>query len=84
MPRFDERLAFLPYRLGWYMASVGSKYPLMHDAIAHIDLKTGKRAVRMLDPGDVAGEPIFAPRCAFAPEGDGYIIALVGKDSVGP
>jgi hypothetical protein len=31
----------------------------------------------MLDPGDAAGEPIFVPRSASAPEGDGYIIALV-------
>jgi carotenoid cleavage dioxygenase-like enzyme len=77
MPRFDERLAGQPYRHGWYMASIASKYPLMHDAIAHIDLKTGKRGVRMLDPGDVAGEPLFVPRCPSAPKGDGYIIALV-------
>jgi carotenoid cleavage dioxygenase-like enzyme len=85
MPRFDERRAGLPYRHGWYMASIDSKNPLdstalirlMHNAIAHIDHKTGKRAVRMLDPGDVAGEPVFVPRCASAPEGDGYVIALV-------
>ena len=77
MPRFDERLAGLPYRHGWYMANIGSKNPLVHNAIAHIDLKTGKRAERMLDPGDAAGEPVFVPRSASAPEGDGYIIALV-------
>jgi carotenoid cleavage dioxygenase len=85
MPRFDERFAGLPYRHGWYMANVDDKNPLrspdlirlMHNAIAHIDLKTGRRAVRVLDPGDVAGEPIFVPRSASAPEGDGYVIAVV-------
>jgi carotenoid cleavage dioxygenase-like enzyme len=77
MPRFDERLAGLPYQHGWYLADIDSKYPLMHDAIAHIDLKTGKRAVRTLDPWDVAGEPVFVPRSASAPEGDGYIISVV-------
>ncbi len=77
MPRIDERLAGLPYRHGWYMASIGSEDPLMHNAIAHIDLKTGKRAERILDPGDVAGEPVFVPRCPSAPEGDGYVIALI-------
>jgi carotenoid cleavage dioxygenase-like enzyme len=77
MPRFDERLAGRPYRHGWYMANIDSKYPLMHDAIAHIDLKAGKHAVRMLGSGDVAGEPVFVPRSASAPEGDGYVIALV-------
>jgi carotenoid cleavage dioxygenase-like enzyme len=77
MPRFDERRAFLPYRHGWYLANVSDKHPLMFNAVAHIDLKTGKRAQRVLDPGDAADEPVFVPRSASAPEGDGYIIALV-------
>lgn len=77
MPRLDERFAGLPYRHGWYLADIACKYPLMHDAIAHIDLKTGNRAVRMLDPGDAAGEPVFVPRSASTPEGNGYIISTV-------
>jgi carotenoid cleavage dioxygenase len=77
LPRFDERLAGLPYRQGWYWANLAGNNPLPHHAIAHIDLKTGKRAQRILDPGDAAGEPIFVPRSASAPEGDGYIIVLV-------
>lgn len=77
MPRFDERFAGLPYRHGWYLADIDCKYPLMHDAIAHIDLKSGKRAVRTLDPSDASGEPVFVPRSASAPEGDGYIISVV-------
>jgi carotenoid cleavage dioxygenase-like enzyme len=72
MPRFDERLAGLPYRHGWYLANVGNK-KLGFNAIVHIDLKTGKRAQRMLD----SDESIFVPRSASAPEGDGYIIALL-------
>ena len=76
MPRFDERRAGLPYRHGWYIANLGSENPLVHDTLAHIDLATGKRAQRRLDPGDAAGEPIFVPRSADAPEGDGYIMAL--------
>jgi len=50
---------------------------MMHDAIAHIDFRTGKRTARMLDSGDAAGEPVFVPRSASAPEGDGYIISVV-------
>lgn len=76
MPRFDDRLAGRPYRHGWYLASVSSGNPLCFNAIAHIDLKTGKRTVRTLDPGDSADEPVFVPRCATAPEGDGYVISL--------
>jgi carotenoid cleavage dioxygenase-like enzyme len=77
MPRLDDRFAGLPYRHGWYLANIDSKYPLMHDAIAHIDLATGKRTVRMLEAGDAASEPVFVPRRPEAPEGDGYIIVLV-------
>jgi carotenoid cleavage dioxygenase len=77
MPRLDDRFAGLPYRHGWYLANIDSKYPMMHDAIAHIDLATGKRAVRLLGPGDAASEPVFVPRSPSAPEGDGYIITLV-------
>jgi carotenoid cleavage dioxygenase len=77
MPRVDERFAGLPYRHGWCMANVGADDPMLHNAIAHIDLKSGTHAVRMLGPGDVAGEPVFVPRSPSAPEGDGYLIALV-------
>jgi len=38
----------------------------------------------MLDPGDVAGEPVLVPGCASAPEGDGYIIALVYRAATNP
>lgn len=76
-PRFDERLAGLPYRHGWYAANLGSKNPLVFNSVAHIDLKTGKRAVRTFDPGDFVGEPIFVPRSKSAAEGDGYLLALV-------
>jgi carotenoid cleavage dioxygenase-like enzyme len=44
MPRVDERFAGLPYRHGWYAANVGNENPLEFNAIAHIDLKTGKRS----------------------------------------
>jgi carotenoid cleavage dioxygenase-like enzyme len=59
------------------VANIDGKNPLVHNALAHTDLKTGQRSQRMLDPGDTAGEPIFVPRSASAPEGNGYIIALV-------
>ena len=76
MPRIDDRRAGLPYRHGWYWANLGAK-DAMRNAIAHIDVKTGKRAMRLFDPADGPGEPVFVPRSASAPEGDGYVIALV-------
>ena len=79
MPRVDERFAGQPYRHGWYMANIGSENPQIHNAIAHFDLHTGRHAVRVLGPADAAGEPVFVPRSSSAPEGDGYIIALVNR-----
>jgi carotenoid cleavage dioxygenase len=75
MPRFDERLAFRRYRHGWYVASLGTANNF--NAIAHIDLATGRRTDRVLDPGDTADEPVFVPAFPGAPEGEGYVIALV-------
>jgi carotenoid cleavage dioxygenase len=77
LPRLDERLAGLPYRHGWYVANVGSYNPLVHNAIVHIDLKSGNRVERVLETGDAAGEPVFVPRSESAAEGDGYVLALV-------
>lgn len=77
MPRVDDRLMGAPYRHGWYIANSGSENRLVHDALAHIDLKSGRRHVRTLDPGDVAGEPVFVPHLPDAPEGEGYVLALV-------
>ena len=78
-PRLDERFAGLPYRHGWYVANVGHRNPLIFNSIAHVDLKTGKRTVMTVGPGDSVGEPIFVPRSAAAPEGDGHLIVLVHR-----
>jgi carotenoid cleavage dioxygenase len=83
-PRFDERRAGLPYRHGWYAASTettgedGEKI-LSFDSIAHVDLKTGRRAVHRFGKGDTVGEPIFVPRTSDAPEGDGYVLTIVHR-----
>jgi carotenoid cleavage dioxygenase len=77
MPRVDERFTGRTYRHGWYLANTSNQCPLEFNAIAHLDLKTGQRAERVFDSGDAPGEPVFVPRSATAPEGDGYIIALV-------
>jgi carotenoid cleavage dioxygenase-like enzyme len=75
-PRLDERFAGLPYRHGYYAASSGG---LMdgYDMLVHLDFATGKRAIYSLPAGDVASEPVFVPRGANAPEGDGYLLATV-------
>lgn len=78
-PRLDERFAGLPYRHGYYAAGVGTDGFVGLNAIAHIDLKTGARQVHQLGKGDVPSEPIFTPRSADAPEGDGWLTAVISR-----
>jgi carotenoid cleavage dioxygenase-like enzyme len=76
-PRFDERCAGLGYRQGWFAGKASGRADSAFDCIAHIDMKTGKRTIYAFADGDVPGEPIFVPRSADAPEGEGWILALV-------
>jgi carotenoid cleavage dioxygenase len=77
-PRLDERRAGLPYRHGYAGTIVpGEEQPGGFNAIAHWDLKTGKRREHRLPSGDATGEPIFVPKSDSAPEGDGYLLAVV-------
>jgi len=76
-PRFDERCAGLAYRHGWFAAQTERSSGFTFDAIAQIDLKTGKRVEHHLANGDATGEPIFVPRSADAREGDGWVLSVV-------
>jgi len=76
-PRFDERRAGLAYRHGWFAAQTERSSGFTFDAIAQIDLKTGKRVEHHLANGDATGEPIFVPRSADAREGDGWVLSVV-------
>jgi carotenoid cleavage dioxygenase-like enzyme len=75
-PRFDERRAGLPYRHGFYAASPTTEAKIEFSAIAHLDLASGKRALYRLPEGDAISEPVFVPRAADAPEGDGWLLAV--------
>jgi carotenoid cleavage dioxygenase-like enzyme len=76
-PRFDERRAGLAYRHGYFAASSKNATDVKFDAIAHIDHKTGKRVTHIFPSGDSPGEPVFVPRSAAAPEGDGWLVTVV-------
>jgi carotenoid cleavage dioxygenase len=75
-PRFDERRAGLAYRHGWFAATTRGG-GLSFNSLAHVDLASGQRAVHELPDGDFTGEPVFVPRSAGAPEGDGWVVALI-------
>ncbi|MGO4325812.1 carotenoid oxygenase family protein [Cupriavidus sp. 2TAF22] len=77
-PRFDERFATLPYRHGYFaFRQHESSARGSYDGLAHIDLRSGKRTVHVLDEGDAVSEPVFVPRAADSAEGDGWLIATV-------
>ncbi|HUO91783.1 MAG TPA: carotenoid oxygenase family protein [Rhizomicrobium sp.] len=76
-PRFDERRAGLAYRHGWFAARSTDDADVRFDAIAHIDLSTGRRSQFLLPPGDVTSEPVFVARSHEAAEGDGWLLAVV-------
>jgi carotenoid cleavage dioxygenase-like enzyme len=75
-PRFDERRSGLAYRHGWIAGQVRHTGDLTFDSLAHIDLKTGKRATWVAPTGDSPTEPVFVPRSADAEEGDGWVLAV--------
>ena len=76
-PRVDPRVETLKHRHGWYAADPSGRAGVRLNAIAHLDLTSGKRQVYELDAGDATSEPVFVPRSADAPEGDGWITAVI-------
>lgn len=77
-PRLDERFAGLGYRHGFYAAfRRGDEKNRSFDTICHIDLETGTRRDWEPGRGQYVHEPIFVPRKADAPEGDGWVVTLV-------
>lgn len=79
-PRFDERFAMREYRHGWIVSGNVAEVrrgPEAVDGIVHYDLRTGRSQAWMPDPGDHCGEPVFVPRSADAPEGDGWVLCTV-------
>jgi carotenoid cleavage dioxygenase len=75
-PRFDERRAGLAYRHGWFAANTERPGDLYFDALAHIDVTSGKREVYAFQSGDAVGEPVFVPASADAAEGEGWLLAI--------
>lgn len=76
-PRVDPRVETLPHRHAFYAADPTGAKTVRLNAIAHLDLQTGKRQVYELNGGDATSEPVFVPRSADAPEGDGWVTAVV-------
>jgi carotenoid cleavage dioxygenase len=77
-PRFDERRTGLDYRYGFAgSGALGAIHGF--NQLVRYDLQTGATAVHELGLRDAVGEPVFVPRNAAAPEGQGYLLALAWR-----
>ena len=73
MPKIDDRYAMETYRFGWFAFR---DFPRM--GVARIDWETRDLTFHELENA-AAQEPLFVPRSADAPEGDGYILTVVDR-----
>ncbi len=84
-PRIDDRFAGKPYRHGWMITYDFAKpyngppgpFAGVINSLTHYDHATGEEQSWWCGPDGALQEPCFIPRSADAPEGDGYLIALV-------
>lgn len=74
-PRLDERRTGMSYRYG-FCAGAGDPLRGMPDLIRY-DFETGKSATHHLGATSSSSEPVFVPRAADAPEGDGFLLSVV-------
>ena len=78
-PRLDPRFETRAYRHLWMAADPSRSPGFPFRAILHLDLMSGRRTIHELPDGDIASEPVFVPRAPDAPEGDGWILAVVWR-----
>jgi len=77
-PRTDDRFMTRAHRHAWLVG--GADAQLMFNRLVHFDRLTGTRTL-WGDDRYLLGEPVFAPRSASAPEGDGYVLMLAYDQS---
>lgn len=85
-PRCDDRYIGRPYEHGFVLAfdprrpynPANGPMPFQFfNLLTHINVRTGKCESWFAGDSECFQEPIFVPRSADAPEGDGYVIALL-------
>ncbi|MDE1169271.1 MAG: carotenoid oxygenase family protein [Pseudomonas sp.] len=85
-PRCDDRYIGRPYEHGFVIAfdpqrpynPANGPMPFQFfNVLARLNVRTGHSEGWFAGDSECFQEPIFVPRCADAPEGDGYVIALL-------
>lgn len=79
-PRIDDRRAGLATQHGWYACA----NPELADSsafhgITHVDGSGRRKGQYLLPKGDSISEPVFVERGVDAPEGDGWLLAVVWR-----
>ena len=77
-PRLDERRAGMKYSRAFYNTNGPnrSSRQALFNAVAQLDLASGRTALFAAPDGDSLGEPVFAPRSAESAEGDGFLLTV--------
>lgn len=77
-PRGDERFAMLEHRHGYFAChgGPGTGDPF-HRGLAQFDQRTGQMCSYRFKATQAVSEPVFVPRSAQAPEGDGWLLSVV-------
>ncbi|XXX75658.1 carotenoid oxygenase family protein [Sorangium sp. So ce134] len=77
-PIVDPRFAARPYRYGWMVCRRGdSDGRGHHNAIALVDHLERRGRYHELGRSSFTSEPVFVPRGEGAPEGEGWLLAVV-------
>jgi carotenoid cleavage dioxygenase-like enzyme len=78
LPRLDERRTGTEYNRAFYNAygPGRSSTQAVFNAIAQLDLASGRIASFAVPDGDSLSEPVFVPRSAESPEGDGFLLTV--------
>ena len=84
-PRIDDRMAGKSYTQGWMITYDLAKpyngppgpFAGVINTLTHFDLATGRESSWWCGPDGSLQEPCFVPRSKDAPEGDGWLVALV-------
>ncbi len=77
-PRLDERRAGAEYRRAFYnvYGPGRSSTQALFNAVAQLDLESGRIASFAAPDGDALSEAVFVPRSAESPEGDGFLLTV--------
>ncbi|HYE45570.1 MAG TPA: carotenoid oxygenase family protein, partial [Caulobacter sp.] len=81
-PRIDQRWTGKRHEHLWFAAdTLGQNQvePIRLNGLVHMEISAGRRTVYDLPDGDLTSEPVFIPRSECAPEGDGWLSAVVWR-----